>query len=98
LVGEPGQTFDDTADLSEFSEDPDTTGLVDSIWQDGDGVEAQLDTAGFGGGRACPLLTLTVPAFIGVPNWTPACNILAWLGNLFFAIAVLWGLRIIWEK
>ncbi|MFY7953496.1 MAG: hypothetical protein ACOVT5_13410, partial [Armatimonadaceae bacterium] len=83
--GEPG-TPEPGPDLSEYAQDPSTDGLVESIWQDAQDGEMELDTAGFGGSRSCPLLSLNIPAWMGTPNFSAVCNVMSFLANLFFAI------------
>lgn len=95
--GEPG-TPEPGPDLSEYAQDPSTDGLVESIWQDAQDGEMELDTAGFGGSRSCPLLSLNIPAWMGTPNFSAVCNVMSFLANLFFAIAAVWGLAIVWRK
>jgi hypothetical protein len=35
---------------------------------------------------------------MGTPNFSAVCNVMSFLANLFFAIAAVWGLAIVWRK
>lgn len=89
---------DSTIDLSEAAQDPDTSSLVDSIWQSPEDARIELDTAGFGGSRSCPLLTMNIPPWMGSHSFVQVCNVLQLLSHLLFALSALWGLSIVWER
>lgn len=81
---------------SPFAGDPNTDGLVDTIWADGD-LDVDLDESGFGGGGSCPLVSLSIPG-LGPIDTQRTCLILRWLGTLFFAVGALWSLHIVWTR